>query len=127
MAARRVRSIAWTALLFVLFSSAAPSISRTLAAGKGIQLAWAGVCTAAGIKTSVIPDGPAPPHTPRKTGMADCPYCLAQGCATAPPPSHAGCLPPTHLDEPAPLLTEGLPYRSHTAVAARPRAPPRAS
>jgi hypothetical protein len=119
----------WIALLGVLFSALAPTISHAMAAADPDQEVQ--VCTMEGMKTFIVDHVPSGQTDPRKFDphkfdhlLAHCPYCaLHGGPAAVPPPAQfvfavldiAAAYPPLFYQSATPLFA----WRT-----ASPRGPP---
>lgn len=123
----KVRLFAWIASFAILTSAFGPAITRVLAATSGDPIALAQICgvddQAVARATAGI-DGQAPAHGDALPGGADCPYCLLQASALAPPPALASfALPPSpSVGPPARFLGSRAPLFAW--IAAAPRGPP---
>lgn len=115
----------WIALLAILFSALAPTISHALATGRG-DAAWSAMCGVSGIKPIpvVAVDADQKPVKDLQQHMQHCPYCAThgEGCALpAAAPSAFAVLgghdlfPSLYYQAPAPLFSW---------AAAQPRGPP---
>jgi hypothetical protein len=119
----------WIALLGVLFSALAPTISHAMAAAMSSAAARADdemqVCTMDGMKTVVV-DGAAGKFDPHKFEhfLEHCPYCVLHGGQAFLPPYAAPAFAVPDASSSYPPLF----YRSATPLfswrAANPRGPP---
>ena len=112
----------WIAMLAVLFSALAPTVSHALAPSTPSVLLE--MCTVNGVKAV---DGGKPAPSKSMAGMEHCAYCLTHAVSPALlPPAVAGfavigghdLYPPLFYSAPQPL---------HTWSAAKPRGPPACS
>ena len=112
----------WIAMLAVLFSALAPSVSHALA--KSAPSILLEMCTVDGVKAA---DGSK--QTPSKSmqGMEHCAYCLTHANSPAlPPPAMSGFTAIGGHDlYPPPFYTAPQPL--HSWSAAKPRGPPSGS
>lgn len=113
----------WVALLAILFSALAPTVSHALAAAA--PAATLEMCTAQGYKLVQLPasDGGKAP-VDLKHGMEHCAFCTIHGGGDGllPPPAVALAL---HAGRDLyPSLFYNAPRALHTWSAANPRAPP---
>lgn len=84
------RLAAWFAILAMLMSALAPTVSRVVAAERSTQ--WVEICTAMGMTRMLTDaDGEPVPNPAQTVVRADCPYCALS--VVAPPPPPAGALP----------------------------------
>lgn len=121
MAKRQTLHI-WIALLAVLFSALAPSISHALAAAGADTVE---VCTVSGYKVVKLAPGDggkAPPSARR--GMEHCAFCATHGGADAIPTAPAAALLAEAGRDIYPSLFYAAPLPLHAWSAAHARAPP---
>jgi hypothetical protein len=103
----------WIAMLAVLFSALAPSISHALT--PSAPYGYADICS-----TDKAKKAPAPPMH----GMEHCPYCATHGAAPALLPPTATSLAVIGGHDFYPPLFYSAPHPLHNWTAAHPRGPP---
>jgi hypothetical protein len=123
MAKRQTLHI-WIAMLAILFSALAPTVSHALAAGNGSAVALE-MCTVDGYKVvkAAEPDsGKAPAKAAH--GMEHCAFCAAHGGSFALTGSPSVILVMDIGRDIYPPLFYAAPHSLHAWSAANPRAPP---
>jgi hypothetical protein len=117
-----VRLTSWIAVLAILLSSLAPSLSHALASGAGSN--WVEICTTQGSKwIAAGEDGteraPASAHV-----LDHCPYCSLHAPTLGLPPVASLVHLPLRLAHEVPRAFLPAPRTQHAWVSAQPRAPP---
>ena len=112
----------WIAMLAILFSALAPTVSHALAASTSSVLAE--MCSVDGVKL-VTADRKAPAKSMQ--GMEHCSYCVTHGGSFGLPPSAAQSFAVVSGHDSYPALFYSAPQPLHTWSAASPRAPPAVS
>jgi len=120
------RLIHWIAILAVLMSALAPTISQAIAlneSGKGFVMQ---ICSASGAKiTQVIGDNSSVPADQSATTDSHCPYCVVQGAYVLPSvatfnfavPQTVSLYPSLFYQSPKPLFVWGSsPARAPPAL-----------
>lgn len=117
--------LSWIALLAVLFSALAPSVSHALAASSPLD-GLAEICTVNGVKTVKLSlaDGDQPAPKSLAHHFEHCPYCMSHGGAPALPPANAGTVAVLTGHDTYPPLFYHAPRSLYSWAAANPRAPP---
>jgi hypothetical protein len=111
----------WIAMMAVLFSALAPTVSHALAASSSTPSVLLEMCTVDGAKSV---DGSKQSPTDSMQGMEHCAYCLTHPSTPAlPPPPMAGFAVIGGHDL-YPALFYSAPQPLHTWSAAKPRGPP---
>lgn len=115
---------AWIALLAILFSAVAPSISHAYAAaaaGKPVE-----ICTVDGVKMLISNQGDAKQSglDPAMHGMEHCPYCMTHAASFALPPPAASAFAVLGGHDLFPALFYDAPQALFSWTAANPRGPP---
>ncbi len=111
----------WIAMLAVLFSALAPTVSHALAASSATPSVLLEMCTVDGTKSA---DGSKQAPSDSMQGMEHCAYCLTHASTPAlPPPAVAGFAVIGGHDL-YPALFYSAPQPLHTWSAAKPRGPP---
>jgi hypothetical protein len=128
---RRTRLATWFALVVMLFTAIAPTVSHALAAGTRVQ-GWTEVCTSQGTRwvrveaSMVRPDAaslPTPADT-LATHFESCPFCVGSQHGMAPPLALLA-LPFARVSRDALPVHVGLPApAAQPRCGAQPRAPP---
>lgn len=108
----------WIALLAVLFSALAPSISHALAASSGPNME---ICTTDGVQQVSEAGGK---HDPFQHGMEHCPYCATHAASFALLPPGTSGLPVIGGHDLHPALFYHAPQPLFCWSAAHPRGPP---
>ena len=130
-AVRQRTRIAWLALVAMLMSTLAPSLSHAAmatAAGDAWGGALAEICTVDGVAT--IPDAtgrPDPRPVPaghQALRFEHCPYCLSHASTVALPTAIATAVRAVDGAEPVPPASVQAPAPRLARLAAQPRAPP---
>lgn len=113
---------AWIALLGVLFSALAPTLSHAMAGGEG-QGDQVQICTMDGMKLVSVSAASSDKSVPIDHVFTHCPYCATHGGAALPttPVVHASFAPAA--SHPPLFYQSATPLFSWTAAA--PRGPPR--
>lgn len=122
--ARRQTLHIWIALLAVLFSALAPSISHALAS-RDAPGGMMEICTANGyklVKLAVVDDGKAPSSA--QHGMEHCAFCATHGGSHALTGTPSAALAIDPGSDVYPPLFYAAPRSLHAWSAANPRAPP---
>jgi hypothetical protein len=114
----------WIAMLAILFSALAPSMSHALAAA-GAPAGTMEICTADGYKLVKAPgaDGDQAPAQAQH-GMQHCAFCATHGGSAALPGAPSVALARDPGRDIYPPLFYTAPRTPHAWSAARPRAPP---
>jgi hypothetical protein len=113
----------WIALLAILFSALAPTVSHALAAANPAETVQ--ICTVDGYKLVQLPDaddGKAPLDL--KHGMEHCAFCTLHGGGDAPLPHAVAALSLNPDRDTYPSLFYSAPRALHVWSVANPRAPP---
>lgn len=112
----------WIAVLAILLSALAPSLSQALAAGTGSN--WVEVCTAQGSKWMAAGEAGTEPAPASAHVLDHCPYCSLHAPALGLPP--VASMPPLLLQRAHEVPRAYLAARRtlHAWVSAQPRAPP---
>lgn len=117
----------WIAVLAILMSALAPSISHALGTKNGAS--WIEVCSTVGSKW-LQPDRSSTDPAPA-SGSAHlfehCPYCSLHANAIAVPAAPVGLAQAPVLSHPVPTAFLAAPRTLHAWVSAQPRAPPQFS
>jgi hypothetical protein len=118
------RWISWVAVIAVLMSSLAPSISHAFAAQASLQ--WLSICSAAGTadQASGAPQDSKSGNKGMLLSMEHCPYCSLHAPQLALPPAPVTLSPQAHTADAVPLAFLAAPRTLHAWVSAQPRAPP---
>jgi hypothetical protein len=113
----------WIALAAILMMTFAPSVSRLLAAPRGLD--WAPLCSAAAQAAVADASRPQAPASPDGThAFEHCPFCAVHADLALPPdPRHADARAPVLFRE-RPLAFLAAPATSWVWSGAQPRAPP---
>jgi hypothetical protein len=120
---RRVLHV-WVALLAILFSALAPTVSRAVAASYGTP-DTVEICTAYGYKVVKRAAGGEQAPASSTAGMDHCAFCAIDGTAHALPHNPSMTLPSSSGRDIYPPLFYAAPHALHAWSAANPRAPPR--
>jgi hypothetical protein len=123
MAKRQILHI-WIAMLAILFSALAPTVSHALAAGAGSAVTLE-ICTVNGYKLVKVTD-PGDSNVPAtvKHGMEHCAFCVTSGGTLALPVSSSLVFSLDSGSDIYPPLFYAASHALHAWSAANPRAPP---
>lgn len=112
----------WIAMLAILFSALAPTVSHALAASTPYALVE--MCSIDGVKASA---GTQKDPAKSMQGMQHCAYCVTHGGSFALPPSAVASFAVIGGHDYYPALFYTAPQPLHTWRAANPRGPPAVS
>lgn len=127
-ATRRKRLGTWIAILAMLMTALAPTLSHALSAWRGTEANRIDICTVADDKSLTSngvgqPDKPAPKEGGGAPSM-DCAYCLMQSDNVALPPSWPDAMLSVDAGDCMPALFYQSANPLFAWVVAQPRAPP---